>query len=1625
MKTRSVLKLLFVALIAFASGAFAAFDPVNDDTDIFLANPNIVANRPNVLIVLDNTANWNNAFTNEKNALVQVINGLSDAFNVGLMMFPETGGSNDSIDGGYVRFHVRQMTNQNKTALASLVNNLNKIADKGNNATTGLALHEAYLYYAGKTSIASHGKVKTDKDGTTDPILSPLTGHALPAGNMPGLYRSPIADDCQRSFIIYISNGPAAENATARAQLEGYLASLTGQSPPATIGISPSGQQGNWADEMSKFMANADVNTNQAGVQNVYTYVIEVDPGLTGQGPDMTALMRSTATNGKGKYFAVNSTASGTAIVDALNAIFTEVQAVNSVFASTTLPVSVNVRGTNLNQVYIGVFRPDPNKAPRWLGNLKMYNLALDTATSKVFLADASNGPPPAVGNPAENSTTGFIAGSASSFWTTNSNYWAFRDPSQNGVGGASDAPDGDLVEKGGAAQRIRQLFPLAEGTTPKRRLYTCTNGGTFASQCTPGSLLSATPFADNNTDIDAGSLQLATRFVSPLTAFDTKAVTSLIDRREAILSNAASPVSVTSLSNGATTRTLTSLSTSTPKIVTTLTAAVSGTITVSLASIVKEGGSYRVSINQPLSGVVAGTVLEIACTSGNTGDFNTLNAAQRTVSTVTSTQSFLIPGPSGGNKTCNGGSVNGPGTTNSTTATATVSAHGFTSGQSVTITGATPVQFNGTFNITLIDSDNFRYTISAAAGAASPNPTITAAGNTSTATATTSAAHGFLAGTGVTITGASNPAYNGTKIVLANPAPTATTFSYSVTGTPGPNTASPVYAHQGGSTLVTANAPGHSFVNGASVTISGSDIGGYNGTFVISGVTAGVSFQFPTATVQPANNSSSVTASVGTVSIVTATVSNHGFNPGNPVVIESTGGDAVHPGTYTVATVPNANTFTYSTGVALAPPAGTYTARPPTLSSRAIATVAAHGLTAGAEVTIAGATPTDYNGIHTVARVVDANTFEYTLPSAPGTNTGSGVTASIKTTTARATSVAHGFSTGNTVVVAGATPTAFNGSHTITVLDPSTFTYTIGSPQGDATGTVTAVTSGASSAERTALINWVRGEDNFQDENSNTSKTDIRASVHGDVLHSRPAVINFNRFGSDNDVYVFYGANDGIFHAIKGGYATDAGDPSGLAPGQEAWGFVASEFFPQLNRLRTNSPTISSSFKKPYFMDGPIGIYTRDNDGNGKLGDAGDAVNLFIATRRGGRFMYALDVNVPTAPRLLWKITNGTAGFSELGQTWSEPKVVNGLAGLATPVLIFGAGYDPAVEDIPPTDITSASTTSVTTAAGTFNRTMGRGLFVVNALTGARVWSAGATGSGATLEVAGMSCAIASDVTVIKNESGGPTNRAYVGDTCGNVWRFDFSGANLSTTTVTKIAAVGDLSTPSGRRKFLHAPDVVGQQGFDAVLIGSGDREHPFDTTVINRMYMFKDTGPDTGPVTGTGGGNPTLTEGALTDVTSNCLQDIAGCPAGVTQTDFAAQLAASNGWYLTLGAGEKVIGNVVSLSGTTFFNTNQPSASAGGGTCGSNLGIARQYQVSTVDATATTDLNAVGGLTGADRSLIHAGGGYLPSPVHVVVILNGKPVEAVISGIQVSQPAGASLSARLRRYWYREVDQ
>ena len=86
---------------------------------------------------------------------------------------------------------------------------------------------------------------------------------------------------------------------------------------------------------------------------------------------------------------------------------------------------------------------------------------------------------------------------------------------------------NGDLVEKGGAAQQLRGLY-FADGVngTPSRPLYTCTQGPGYpvcnTNYSTSPSLLSATPFAVANTDITAGDLSIDSRIVQPLTVRET-----------------------------------------------------------------------------------------------------------------------------------------------------------------------------------------------------------------------------------------------------------------------------------------------------------------------------------------------------------------------------------------------------------------------------------------------------------------------------------------------------------------------------------------------------------------------------------------------------------------------------------------------------------------------------------------------------------------------------------------------------------------------------------------------------------------------------------------------------------------------------------------------------------------------------------------------------------------------------------------------------------------------------------------------------------------------------------------------------------------------------------------------
>ena len=472
--TNSVLKkAIQAAVLLMASGLNGI--GIADDTEIFNASPSLAAaiSAPNVLIVLDNTSNWGNGanpepFTSEKSALTTVASALGTfgyKVNVGLM-FQSAG----DTDGGYMRFAIRPMTDSAgaatpaNTSLQQLIAVLDPGNDKANNPTYAQTMADAYYYFRGLTPRAGFGDVHRDcgPDNTNIPYAAALTAYPYaykkasgsacgtasptnknqftnPATSAGVSYQSPMSatDSCQQNYIIYISNGPISNNdgqVEAANSNPGYVllrdAVGTDTGKLATIGASPDSEtRVNYADEWARFLYQTDLNPSLDGKQNVITYTINVRPGTTGQGPAHSAMMNSMANNAGGRPFSAVTEAD---IVEALLAIFNEIQAVNSVFASASLPVSVNVRGINANQVYIGLFRPDKDSLPRWPGNLKMYQLGVDSSQKLVLTDTRATNLTNATSIVVE--STGQIVDQAVSFWTQPSNVLGIQHDDRPGL---------------------------------------------------------------------------------------------------------------------------------------------------------------------------------------------------------------------------------------------------------------------------------------------------------------------------------------------------------------------------------------------------------------------------------------------------------------------------------------------------------------------------------------------------------------------------------------------------------------------------------------------------------------------------------------------------------------------------------------------------------------------------------------------------------------------------------------------------------------------------------------------------------------------------------------------------------------------------------------------------------------------------------------------------------------------------------------------------------------------------------------------------------------------------------------------------------------------------------------
>ncbi|UZR27528.1 pilus assembly protein [Methylococcus mesophilus] len=575
------------------------------------------------------------------------------------------------------------------------------------------------------------------------------------------------------------------------------------------------------------------------------------------------------------------------------------------------------------------------------------------------------------------------------------------------------------------------------------------------------------------------------------------------------------------------------------------------------------------------------------------------------------------------------------------------------------------------------------------------------------------------------------------------------------------------------------------------------------------------------------------------------------------------------------------------------------------------------------------------------------------------------------------------------------------------------------GAKSGDAWSDAATFGAATSDDQATAvkLLKFARGQDaNDEDGDGNYTEAHPWASpanqlkrkwLMADPLHSAAVPLNYGaRTGYSRDVQdvrILVSGNDGFLHMFRnsasGSSTTES--PSGV----EDWAFIPRRLLGNLKPLSDNGAATSHV----YGLDGTVAVYVNDMDRDGTV-NGSDQVIAFVGMRRGGKGYYALDITNPDSPKMLWTIEKNDASgnFDELGYSFSDPTIAQLDWGEGRkPVIIFGGGYS--------TNKDESSTANARNGAAGTDDTQGNAIYIVNAKTGALIWKAkqgSSAASATTFQHSGLADSIPSKVTAVDTDENGSVDRLYVGDTGGVLWRADLAYVKQDGTTsynepahwtVTPVLSVGRHAGQPDRR-FFHRPDFVptsaGSSRFDAILIGSGDREHPLDTNVQNQFYMFKDTHVASGsPPTGSA---KTVTD--LDNLTSST----------TVHTD-------KSGWYIDIGSsasGEKVLSSPLTYNGSVYFGTYAPQGGSVSGQCGPNEGESLTYVVRLADASGVFNFNTA---TAANERFTATGRGLPSDPVTVAV--NGKlyvTAGNLPANSDLSKPVGNSGISRL--YWYEK---
>ena len=380
---------------------------------------------------------------------VEAIVTANNNINIGLMRF-DGSSSAGGYEGGAVMYPALDV----KASRSDFGSRL-KTMTAGGYTPLAETYYEALLYFGGKEIVYGDLATPSNQTGTKD------------AGN-PKFYETPITKECQKNYIIYLTDGAPTRDyldSSLRGGLPGFDAGSCNTDPdPGNTSdfiqynkdadASATSTIDHCLDELAGWAKNNDVADRSFsahdGTQTITTYTVGFDFSSSPDAVDKAALqlLKDTAAAGGGKFFEAKS---GDSLLGVFNQILAEILAVNSTFSSPAVSVNAYNRATNLDDLYFSLFKPA--SGAHWDGNLKKYKLAttVDGSGDKVPEIQDANG------DPAVNPATGFFYDSTVSYWTP-----------------AADSPDGAETAIGGAASMIPETSPIN-----KRNVFTFT--GTYS----------------------------------------------------------------------------------------------------------------------------------------------------------------------------------------------------------------------------------------------------------------------------------------------------------------------------------------------------------------------------------------------------------------------------------------------------------------------------------------------------------------------------------------------------------------------------------------------------------------------------------------------------------------------------------------------------------------------------------------------------------------------------------------------------------------------------------------------------------------------------------------------------------------------------------------------------------------------------------------------------------------------------------------------------------------------------------------------------------------------------------------------------------------------------------------